>query len=511
MGLKLKTKKSLVALCAFGATNLMMSSAANQDTVVGKDSGASFFNRLSGVGVAEAAPAKSQYGKPNIVIIMTDNQGYGDLGCYGGVRAETPRIDQLASEGIQFLDFQVEPGSTPTRAAFQTGRMPVRSGTDGYVEPGQPGGLHPMEVTIAELLKNVGYSTAMYGKWHLGENSERQPQMQGYDEWYGITNTTVPVDPSLPGFGSLSLIQQKILYAKGGQKAKIVAENTIEARSLMDRELTERSVKYIKKHANKKNPFFLFVPFTNPHHPVIPHPDFVGKSKGGAYTDALMEMDYNTGLILDTIDKTGIRENTIVVYFSDNGPTRYSPEADHNGDPGIWSGELGSGWEGGLRTVGMMRWPGKIKANWKSKEMFHVLDLFNTFARITGAEIPKDRAIDGVDQTDFLLGKQDNSNRNSRLVIYDGHPNPIAIRYKQFKFHWIIYDKWKPFSGSPKILGQIPLLYNLDTDPKEMYDLFGRSGGVAPFEAMARDVLAPYLMSLKKFPNLDYSKMTRKE
>ena len=171
--------------------------------------------------------------KPNIVVIMTDNQGYGDLGSYGGVRAETPRIDQLAAEGIQFLDFQVEPGCSPSRAAFQTGRMPVRSGNDGYVEPGQPGGLHPMEVTIAELLKSVGYSTAMYGKWHLGENDDRHPHRQGYDEWYGITNTTVPVDPTFPGVGSLDMVQQKILYARAGQEAEIAAENTIEMRSML--------------------------------------------------------------------------------------------------------------------------------------------------------------------------------------------------------------------------------------------------------------------------------------
>jgi len=212
------------------------------------------------------------------------------------------------------------------------------------------------------------------------------------------------------------------LYAKGGAKAKKVGENTLEQRSLMDRELTKRSVNFIGQHAKKK-PFFLFVPFTNPHHPVVPHPDFVGKSKGGAYTDVLMEMDYDTGLILDAIDKAGIRENTIVVYFSDNGPTRYSPEPDHNGDNGIWTGELGSAWEGSLRTVGMMRWPGKIRSNWKSKEMFSEMDLFTTFAAITGAKVPTDRAIDGVDQTDYLLGKQSHSNRDSRIVVYDGHPN----------------------------------------------------------------------------------------
>jgi len=159
----------------------------------------------------------------------------------------------------------------------------------------------------------------------------------------------------------------------------------------------------------------------------------------------------------------------------------------------------------------MMRWPDKIKANWKSKEMFHVLDFFTTFAGITGAEIPTDRAMDGVDQTNFLLGKQNHSNRDSRLVLYDGHERPVAVRYKQFKFHFIVYNKINPFQGAPEELGQIPYIYNLDTDPKEMFNLFGRSGGVALFEPMVGDVLAPYLISLIKFPNMDYSKMTRKE
>ena len=387
-----------------------------------------------------------------------------------------------------------------------TGRMPVRSGNDGYVEPGQPGGLDPREVTLAEMLKGAGYSTAMFGKWHLGENHERQPHMQGFDRWFGITNTTVPVDPSLPGVQTEIMIPQKILDARAGQKAKVFAENSMKQRSLIDRQLTERSVAYIKQHAKDKNPFFLFVPFTNPHHPVIPHPDFKGKSKGGAYTDALMEIDHNTGRILDVIDQSGIRNNTIFIYFSDNGPTRYSPEADHNGDPGIWSGELGSAWEGGLRTVGMMRWPGKIKSNWKSKEMFHVMDLFTTLGAIAGSDIPKDRPIDGVDQTDFLLAKQPHSNRFSRLVYYYG--KFVAIRWKQFKFHFVTFDKERSITGSYKDYGQVPLMFNLDTDPKEMYNLFGRSGGVALFEPMMRDI-APVMASFHKFPNKDYSKVKR--
>ena len=444
--------------------------------------------------------------KPNIVVIMTDNQGYGDLGAYGGLRAETPRIDRLAGEGIQFMDFQVEPGCTPTRSAFMTGRMPIRSGNSGYVEPGQPGGLNPKEVTIAELLKGVGYSTANYGKWHLGEATERQPQMQGFDEWFGVTNTSIPIDTTFPGISVEWLIPQQILSAKGGEEAEVVGEMTMEYRGQIDRELTKKSVTYIKSHADAASPFFLLTTFINPHHPVVPHPDFVGKSKGGAYTDVLMEIDSNVGQILDAIDDAGIRDNTMVILFSDNGPTRYSPEADHNGDPGQWSGELGSGWEGGLRTIGMMRWPGRIQSGWKSNEMFHVMDFYTTLGNMVGADIPDDRPIDGIDQTDFLLGDQENSNRDSRLVYYLGELT--AIRWKQYKAHFVIFDKEGSLISPAQSLRQIPLVYNLNMDPKEMYNIFGRSGGSPIFQPMTA-VAGPYLQSLDEYPNNDFSKMER--
>lgn len=444
--------------------------------------------------------------KPNIVVLMTDNQGYGDLGIYGGLRAPTPRIDQLANEGVMFKDFQVEPNCTPSRAAFLTGRMPIRSGTDGLVMPGQPGGLDPMEVTLAEVLKGAGYSTAYYGKWHLGESAEREPLMQGFDHWYGLHNTSLPVDPNFPGTDMKLMEPQKVMEGQAGKPARVVRDMDIAYRPLIDRDLTEMSVQYIIERVKKDVPFFLMTSFINPHHPVVPHPDFKGKSGGGAYPDVLMEIDHNVGQILDTIDKAGIRNNTIVFFFSDNGPTRYSRQPDQNGDNGIWSGELGSAWEGGLRTVGMVRWPGKIRERWQATDMIHVMDMFTTLGKIGGGNIPSDRPIDGVDQTNWLLGKQEHSARDSRLVFFNG--NFVGIRWRQFKFLIMEYEKESSLARPAYTGMSLPQLYNLKSDPKEEYNIMGESGASNVGVYMLKMGVAAQA-NFKEFPNMDYSKMTR--
>jgi arylsulfatase len=444
--------------------------------------------------------------RPNVVVIMTDNQGYGDLGAYGGLRAPTPRIDELANEGVTLLDFQVEPNCTPSRAAFMTGRMPIRSGTSGLVFPGEPGGLHPMEVTIAEVMKTAGYETAYYGKWHLGETPEREPQMQGFDEFYGILNTSFPIDPDFPGMDLDVIESQKVLRGTAGKPAEMVREMDLEYRPFIDRDLSEMGAKFIKQKAAAKKPFFLLVSYINPHHPVVAHPDFVGKSGGGAYPDVLMEIDHNTGIILDAVNNAGVRDNTIFLFFSDNGPTRYSLTPDENGDSGPWSGELGSAWEGGLRTIGVMRWPGKIRDNWKTAEMFHVMDFFPTFGHIVGGNLPTDRPIDGVDQTDFLLGKQEKSARDSRAVIFNG--KLTVMRWRQFKLHFMEYERHGSLARPSHEGASVPSLYNLRSDPKELYNLIGQRGGtnvVAHMLKMAGKLQA----SFKDHPHMDYSKMTR--
>ncbi len=457
---------------------------------------------LGGAGIAFAQE------RPNVIVIMTDNQGYGDVGAYGGLRAPTPRIDQLALEGVRFLDFQVEPNCTPSRAAFMTGRMPIRSGTSGLVFPGEAGGLHPMEVTIAEVMKTAGYETAYYGKWHLGEIAEREPQMQGFDEFYGILNTSFPIDPDFPGMDLEVIESQKVLRGTAGKPAEAVREMDLAYRPFIDRELSEMSARYIEERAEANEPFFLLTSYINPHHPVIAHPDFVGKSGGGAYPDVLMEIDHNTGMILDAVDKAGIRDNTIFIFLSDNGPTRYSLTPDENGDPGPWSGELGSAWEGGLRTIGMMRWPGRIRDNWKTGEMFHVMDFFTTLGNIVGGNLPTDRPIDGVDQTDFLLGKQENSARDSRAVIFNG--KLAVIRWRQFKLHFMEYERHGSLTRPSYEGASIPSLYNLRSDPKELYNIVGQRGGTnvtAHMLKMAGQLRAGF----KEHPHMDYSKMTREK
>ncbi len=442
---------------------------------------------------------------PNIVMIMTDNLGYGDIGIYGGLRAPTPRIDQLARSGVQFRDFQVEPACSPSRAAIMTGRMAIRSGTDAVLELGVPGGLHPKEVTLAEMLGNAGYKTAHYGKWHLGFSHDRQPQMQGFDDFWGILFTSAPGDPEDSNFQAIGIPTQKVLAAKRGEKSVVVGELTTKYRGFIDAEITDKAVAYIKENAGGEQPFFLYLPFINPHNPVVAHPDFQGKSGGGAYSDALMEIDYNTGRILDAIAAENITQDTIVIWLSDNGPQRITLEPYHSGDPGPWSGELGSVFEGGLRTVGMISWPGTIKP-FVSDQLFHSMDFFSTLAQWTGAKVPDDRPIDSIDQSEYLLNQAVGSKRNHVMVYYNGEY--AAMRYLHFKVMRAIYPRHASLMADSMYLKSIPRVYNLRADPKEEYIISGGIEGVVRSLVLKEaELRRKYQNSFDAFPNADYSNL----
>ena len=403
--------------------------------------------------------------KPNVVIMMVDNLGWGELGCYGGgiLRgAETPRLDAFADEGLRFLNFNVEPQCTPSRSALMTGRHPIRSGTTKVVW-GVLYGLTQWERTIPELLSDEGYATGMYGKWHLGDTQGRFPTDQGFDEWYGIANTTdEAMYSSHYQYDADVSVEPYIVEATRGSEPKRVKPYNLETRRTIDGECTENAIAFMKKNVSKKKPFFAYLPLTHAHIPTTAHPDFAGKTGNGAYADVLSEIDYRAGQILDAIDDLGIRDNTVVLWLSDNGPEEIE---GYHGTAGYWRGNYFTALEGSLRVPAIMRWPGKIPAGEISNEIVHMVDVLPTLAKITGAEVPEDRIIDGVDQVDFLTGKQEKSNRDG-FPAFNGD-ELFAYKWGNWKMHFIQLES---MFGKPARLN-MPHLHNLIEDPKELYSI----------------------------------------
>jgi arylsulfatase A-like enzyme len=460
---------------------------------------------LAGITVASTPAAAQQPKKPNIVFMLMDNLGYGELGVYGGgiLRgAPTPRIDTLASEGMRLLNFNVEAQCTPSRSALMTGRFSIRSGTYEVPYGGVPDGLTQWEVTIAELLSAQGYATGMWGKWHLGSAEERFPTHQGFDEWYGIPRTyDEALWPSLndakgmwPSIGNkqgwnANIVHPEHIYeARKGEKARQIAELNLDNRRTMEAEITNRTVDFIKRNASASKPFYAYVSFSLMHMPTLPNPEFAGKTGNGDWADCLAEMDYRTGQILDAIKQAGIEDNTLVVFASENGPEATNP---WQGDSGPWRGTYFTAMEASLRAPFIIRWPGKVPAGRVNNEIVHIVDMYTTLAHVGGAEVPKDRAIDGIDQLDFFLGKQETSNR-------EGFPAFVAdrltaIKWRNWKMHLIKQDS---MYDVPQKL-PLPRVINLLTDLKEERDVISTSTWVA--EPMIK-IVGAFEASLKKYP-----------
>jgi arylsulfatase A-like enzyme len=451
------------------------------------------------------APALAQDKKPNIVFILMDNLGYGELGVYGGgiLRgAPTPTIDQIAKDGTRLLNFNVEAQCTPTRSALMTGRFSIRSGTYEVPIGGVPDGLTQWEITIAKLLSDQGYATGMFGKWHLGSAEERLPTHFGFDEWFGIprtydeafwpsTNEMNSLWPSVgnkQGWSAKIVAPEPIYEARKGEKARKVADLNLDNRRTMEAEIAKRAVEFIQRTAKTGKPFFAYIPFSLVHYPVMPGPEFIGKTGNGDWADSLAEMDYRTGQVLDAIKQAGIEDNTLVIFTSDNGP-----EATHpwQGASGPWRGTYFTAMEASLRAPFIIRWPGKVPAGRISNEIVHVVDMLPTLARVGGAEVPKDRPIDGVDQLDFFLGKQENSNR-------EGFPAYVADRLSAVKWrNWKMHLIWQEnMYDTPQKLA-LPRIFNLLTDLKEERDVGAYNTWIA--DPMFK-ILANFEASLKKYP-----------
>ena len=435
-----------------------------------------------------------QQQKPNIIFILMDNLGYGEPGVYGGGvtrGAPTPRIDGLASEGTRLTNFNVEAQCTPSRSAILTGRFAIRCGTSSVPMGGGIDGLTRWEVTIATLLSDVGYATAHLGKWHLGSEQGRLPNDQGFDEWYGIPRTTDEAFwPSTAQAKAAGVPFMHVMEGRKGEKSHELEVYDLNDRRLIDSEITRRTIDFMRRSVQSGKPFYAYVPFTLVHFPTLPNPRFAGRTGHGDFADAVVEMDTHVGEILDAVDALHIRDNTIVVFTSDNGPEATWP---WQGSSGPWRGYYFTHMEGSLRVPFIIRWPGRIPAGRVSNEIVHEVDTYTTFARIAGAQVPQDRAVDGVDQTDFLLGESEHSNR-------DGFPVFVADRLEAVKWkNWkiVFYEDERDWWSAPVKLGE-PKAFDLITDPKEEYPATGmlNTWNATP----ALKVVADFEQSLRRYP-----------
>lgn len=443
--------------------------------------------------------------KPNIVFMLVDNLGYGELGVYGGgvLRgAPTPRIDTLAGQGLRLLNFNVEAQCTPSRSALMTGRLAIRSGTYAVPLGGQPDGLTLWEETIAELLSRQGYATGMWGKWHLGSGLDRLPINQGFDEWFGIPRTydealwtgqnestgLWPAVGGAQGWNSKADPPQPIYEARKGEQPKVLRTLDLEQRRLMEGEITRRGIDFMTRQVKAGRPFFAYLSFSLMHFPTLPGPEFAGKTGNGDWADCLAEMDHRVGQVLDALKRLGVEDNTLVIFASDNGPEAIHP---WEGSAGPWRGTYFTAMEGSLRAPFIVRWPKKIPAGRVSNEIVHIVDCFTTMAHAGGAETPRDRPIDGVDQMAFFQGRQERSSR-------EGFPAFVANRLTAVKWrNWKGHVLWQEkMFDAPQAL-PIPKLVNLLADPREERDVGPHNSWVAEHLMKITDDL---LKSFKEYP-----------
>ncbi len=433
--------------------------------------------------------------KPNIVVIMTDDVGYADLGCYGGGENRgclTPQLDRMAEEGMRFTNYYGQASCTAGRASFITGRIPIRLALSTVLAPGDLNGLKKEDPTIAESLKLLGYQTAQWGKWHLGDRPENFPTAHGFDQmrymlpyYAGVyAYDYLPLQPDFPvqnkafmeAWSKVDLSQWE---GKAGQPPQICKKKFgYEDLATVDDIMRQDVVNYIKTHAKDDKPFFLYVCFMKVHNPNNPSPRFKGKSAGGGnYLDSLMELDDNSGQVIQAIRDAGIDENTIVVWTTDNGAWIDAwPDAGYT----PFRGMKGTCFEGGFRCPALVRWPGHIKAGSVANQMMSHMDWWPTLVKLAGGTPPthiwkdnngKDIVFDGIDNSDYILGKSA-SKRDHFIFINDLSFG--GLRVANFKVLYTAKDTWL----GPNQNLTFPAVYNLWWDPGEQYDMM--FNGAAP-------------------------------
>lgn len=415
-------------------------------------------------------PAAQTQRPPNFILILADDQGYGDLGSYGHPTLRTPNIDRMAAEGQRWTSFYAAPVCTPSRAQLMTGRLAVRTGlAGGVLFPDSTGGLQPSEVTVAEVLKGRGYATAAIGKWHLGVLPEYLPVNQGFDSYFGIpysndmdqTGEGVSADERFRRYMDARIEYFNVPLMRNREIVERPAQQTT-----ITRRYTDEAIAFIKAHQDQ--PFFLYLAHNFPHMPLFRSQEFEHHSQRGLYGDVVEEIDANVGRILATLRESNLDSNTLVFYMSDNGP--WAPYLEQGGSAGLLRGAKGSTWEGGMRVPAIFWWPGVIKPGVVSG-IGSELDILQTFASLSGAKPPTDRAMDGFDLSPTL--KRGEPSARHTLLYYASTGSGVlsAVRRDSYKALFVVPTTDAPSAAAPQ-------LYNLDQDPSEKYDLASKRDDV---------------------------------
>jgi arylsulfatase A-like enzyme len=416
--------------------------------------------------------SKTDEKKPNVVLIFIDDLGYGDLGTYGSPDIATPNLDQMAKEGVKFTNFYVAQAvCSASRAALLTGTYSNRIGIHGALDHMAKHGLNPKETTIAEMLKPIGYQTAIFGKWHLGHQPEFLPTNQGFDEFYGIpySNDMWPNHPQTKNYyPPLPLFYNE----------KVI-DTLFSDQSTLTTEFTQKAVEFIKR--NKQSPFFLYLAHPQPHVPLFVSDKFKGKSPKGLYGDVVMEIDWSVGEVMKALKDSGLEENTLVIFLSDNGP--WLSYSGHSGSAGPLKEGKGTSWDGGVKVPAIMKWKGHIPAGLVQQNPAMSIDILPTIAKLTGASLPS-LPIDGKNIFPMLTDANATSQQEAYFIYYNRNELQAVVMgdwklYFPHKYRSIAPGQAFRNDGIPIDYFMIEMkameLYHIPTDPSESKNVFDQN------------------------------------
>jgi arylsulfatase A len=427
---------------------------------------------LAVAGALAGSPLRgAQARTPNVVFILCDDLGFGDLGCYGS-KIRTPNLDRMAAEGVRFTNFcAADPVCSPSRAALLTGRYPTRVGVPRVLFPNDQGGLNLDEATLADLLKAKSYRTMCIGKWHLGRPTRYLPTHRGFDEYFGIPYSNDMTPPVL--------MHNTEVISQAADLQTLTARYTEQARNFIQQ--------------SKESPFFLYLAHTFPHIPLAASPRFRGRSSEGLYGDVVEEIDWSVGEVLKSVHQSGQDQNTLIMFSSDNGPW-------YQGSPGKLRGRKNTTYEGGIREPFIARWPGRIPGARVSNALVSMMDIFPTIAGLCGATLPA-KPLDGIDIWPLLAG-QIQSVERPPLLYFDNWDLQCA-RWMNWKLHIARHNTAAYTPGPPgrrhSYMLPHPELYNLATDPDESYDVASENQQiVGQIKAKIREMMRTFPAEVQK-------------